>query len=159
MAKLSFYHIEERYVEYLHDVDRRVQYNKNERRPYVGVVLEIQGNQYYVPLESPRPEHEKIKGGGPVLKLDQGKLGLMGFNNMIPVRTEQLKEFDINALPDPKYQALLRKQLSYCRGISDVIYARAETTYRKAVAGKPQFYKKICCHFKKLESAAKKYQP
>ena len=37
------------------------------------------------PLESPKPNHVNIKGGGPVMKLDEGRLGLMGFNNMIPV--------------------------------------------------------------------------
>lgn len=41
MAKLRLYHIREGYVEFLHRADNRVQMNKGERRPYVGIVLRV----------------------------------------------------------------------------------------------------------------------
>lgn len=53
MGKFQFYHINEHYISYLHSIDTRVQYNKGQRRPYVGIVLSINGIDYYVPLESP----------------------------------------------------------------------------------------------------------
>lgn len=86
MGKFRFYHVREGYIEFLHKVDNRVQMNKGRKRPYVGIVLSIEGYDYYVPLESPKPNHANIKSGSPVLKLDDGKLGIMGFNNMIPIR-------------------------------------------------------------------------
>ena len=95
MTYFRFYHIKDEYVAYLYRLDRRVQYNKGARRPYVGVVLQIRDMNYYVPLESPKPNHAHVKSGGPILKMDDGKLGIMGFNNMIPVRMQQLIEFDI----------------------------------------------------------------
>lgn len=151
MSKLHFYHIREGYINFLHRADNRVQLNKGQRRPYVGVVLRIGEHDYYVPLESPKPNHANIKSGGPVLKLDEGRLGIMGFNNMIPVRKYQLLEFDILAEPDEKYKNLLLKQLQYCEKNKNLIFSRAEATYRKATEGKNAFYRKICCDFKRLE--------
>ena len=49
MGKFRFYHIREGYVDYLHKIDNRVQLNKGQRRPYVGIVLSINGFDYYVP--------------------------------------------------------------------------------------------------------------
>ena len=158
MGKLRFYHIREGYVEFLHTIDRRVQFNKGQRRPYVGVVLSIEEHNYYVPLESPKPNHVNIKSGGPVLKMDDGKLGIMGFNNMIPVRNFHLIEFDIQAEPDEQYRALLQNQLAFCEKNKKVIFARAETTYRKATDGKNSFYRKTCCNFKRLEEHYDKYK-
>lgn len=95
MGKFRFYHIDEHYIRFLHSLDNRVQHNKGQRRPYIGIVLSIDGINYYVPLESPKPNHANIKGGGPVMKLDEGRLGVMGFNNMIPVLPSCLLEFNI----------------------------------------------------------------
>ncbi|MCI9547569.1 MAG: type III toxin-antitoxin system ToxN/AbiQ family toxin [Lachnospiraceae bacterium] len=152
MGKLRFYHIRDGYIEFLHTLDNRVQMNKGQRRPYVGIVLRIGDYDYYVPLESPKPNHAKIKAGGPVLKLDDGKLGIMGFNNMIPVRKYQLLDFDILSEKDEHYKVLLLKQLSYCEKNRKIIYARAQATYEKATNGKNPFYRKICCDFKRLET-------
>lgn len=158
MEKLRFYHIREGYVAFLHKADSRVQYNKGEHRPYVGIVMTIGEYEYYVPLESPKPNHANIKSGGPVLKLDGGKLGIMGFNNMLPVKRYQLIEFDISAVSDEKYRTLLLKQLAFIEKNKQVIYNRAEATYRKATDGKNPFYRKVCCNFKKLESICDKYK-
>lgn len=158
MGKLRFYHIRDGYIEFLHKLDNRVQMNKDQRRPYIGIVLKIGDYDYYVPLESPKPNHAKIKSSGPVLKLDDGKLGIMGFNNMIPVRKYQLLDFDILAENDERYKALLLKQLAYCEKNRDTIYARAQTTYKKATNGKNPFYRRICCDFKRLEANCDKYK-
>ncbi len=159
MGKFRLYHIQDEYIEFLHKIDRRVQFNKSERRPYVGVVLEIGGIQYYVPLESPKPNHVNIKSGGPVLKLDEGRLGIMGFNNMIPVDRHSLVEFDIQKETDERYRRLLNKQLACCEKSKDVIFARAASTYNKQVAGKIPLYRKVCCDFKKLEANMGLFKP
>lgn len=158
MAKFRFYHIREGYINFLHKVDNRVQANKGESRPYVGIVLTIGSYDYYVPLESPKPNHPNINSGGPVLKLDEGKLGIMGFNNMIPVRKYCLIDFDILKEPDEKYRALLLNQLAYCDRNKEIIRSRAEKTYKKATSGKNPFYRRICCDFKRLESVCDTYK-
>ena len=159
MGKFQFYHINEHYISYLHSIDTRVQYNKGQRRPYVGIVLSINGIDYYVPLESPKPNHVNIKGGGPVMKLDDGRLGLMGFNNMIPVIPSCLIKFDIQSIENENYKMLLLNQLNYCNKNRDLILQRAESTYRKALSRKIPLYQKVCCNFEKLERKSKKYDP
>lgn len=155
MGKFQFYHINEHYISYLHSIDTRVQYNKGQRRPYVGIVLSINGIDYYVPLESPKPNHVNIKGGGPVMKLDDGRLGLMGFNNMIPVIPSCLIKFDIQSIENENYKMLLLNQLNYCNKNRDLILQRAESTYRKALSRKIPLYQKVCCNFEKLERKAR----
>lgn len=158
MTKLEFFHIDEGYITFLHTIDNRVQLNKCEHRPYIGIVLQINGVNYYAPLESPKPSHQKMKNGGPVMKIDEGKLGLIGFNNMVPVSSRYLLSFDINEIEDEQYRNLLRKQLTYCRKYKNVIYTRADNTYKKAVSGDVPFYRKVCCDFKKLEASYMLYK-
>lgn len=159
MGYLRFYHIKEEYIAYLHRVDRRVQFNKGERRPYVGIVLKVNGHNYYVPLESPKPNHANIKSNGPILKLDEGRLGIMGFNNMVPVKSGQLIDFDIAAVTDKTYQTLLLKQLHYCAKNKDIIERRAINTYTKQIGGNNPFYERVCCDFRSLEAACRRYNP
>lgn len=159
MASFRFYHIEEKYIRYLHSIEPRVQFNKGERRPYVGIVLSINNMDYYVPLESPKPNHQNIKSGGPVLKLDDGKLGIMGFNNMIPVFQNSLRPFDILSIEDEKYKMLLLNQLRFCEKNKDVIYRRAQKVYQNTVFKRLPFYTKECCNFAKLERKCRNYDP
>lgn len=159
MGYLRFYHIQEEYIAYLHRVDRRVQFNKSERRPYVGIVLKVNGHNYYVPLESPKPNHANIKSNGPILKLDEGRLGIMGFNNMVPVKSGQLIDFDIVAMTDKTYQTLLLKQLHYCAKNKGIIERRAINTYTKQIGGNNPFYERVCCDFRSLEAACRRYNP
>ena len=67
MNKLRLYKIEIEYIKYLYTFDKRVQYNPNqpdaytEKRPYLGIVLEVNEFDYFVPLEHPRLNHQKMK--------------------------------------------------------------------------------------------------
>lgn len=86
MNNLRIYRVDDRYIRFLKSRDHRVQDNKNKRRPYVGIVLTVGQYEYFVPMESPKPNHANIKSGKHIMRLDGGRLGLLGFNNMIPVR-------------------------------------------------------------------------
>lgn len=50
-GELHLYEIENDYIEYLSKFDSRVMYQKG-IRPYVGVVLKVDGMDYYAPLTS-----------------------------------------------------------------------------------------------------------
>lgn len=133
--------------------------NKNRRRPYVGVVLYVGVFRYFVPMESPKPNHVNIKAGKHILKLDGGKLGLLGFNNMLPVPESALISFDINNEPDRQYAELLKRQVTYCNRNKADILSHASRTYYNVVNRKNAFLLKICCDFKKLEKACGEYNP
>ncbi len=159
MENLKIYHVSDDYVKYLSKTDRRVQFNKNSRRPYVGIVLYVGQFKYFVPMESPKENHKTIKPGIHLFKLDGGSLGLLGFNNMIPVSDSALIYFDINAVPDQKYAQLLKHQLEFINRNKADILSHASGTYYKTVKGNNKFLNKICCNFKALEKACSKWNP
>jgi len=159
MENLRIYRIEDKYVRYLRTKDSRVQDNKNRRRPYVGVVLYVGDYRYFVPMESPKPNHASIKPGKHILKLDGGKLGLLGFNNMLPVHDAALITFDIDAEPDAAYADLLRRQASFINRHKANILNCASRTYFNVVNKQNAFLLKICCDYKKLEKACSRYDP
>lgn len=159
MAKLHLYHVTEKYIAFLHGADKRVQMNKGEKRPYVGIVLMINGHNYFVPMESPKPNHANVKSGIHLMKIADGKYGMLGFNNMIPVPQECLLDFDINKEPDDNYRELLKNQIIWCNTNKNEIYGHAKKTYNMVLEGRSEFHMKICCDFKKLEKASKKYNP
>lgn len=157
MEALRIYRVSDQYIRFLHGKDPKVQYNKDAKRPYVGVVFNFGGHRYFVPMESPKPNHAKIKAGKHILKLDGGKYGMLGFNNMIPVHKDALIEFNIDNEPDQKYRELLKRQVSICNRMKADILNHAQETYFDVVNGKNKFLIGISCDFKMLESMSKSY--
>ena len=158
MENLKIYKVEDKYIRYLHSIDDKVQHNKNAKRPYVGVVFSFGGFNYFVPMESPKPNHSKIKSGKHILKLKNGEYGLLGFNNMIPVHKNALISFDIAKEPDERYRNLLQNQIRICNRMKADILDHAQKTYFGVINGN-EFLVKISCNFKELERASKKYNP
>ena len=76
MKSLRIYKISDKYIRYLHSIDSKVQYNKHAKRPYIGVVFSFAGFDYFVPMESPKPNHPSIKSGKHILKIKNGEYGL-----------------------------------------------------------------------------------
>jgi len=159
MEALRIYRVEDQYVRFLKSSDDKVQDNKNRRRPYVGVVLYVGSFKYFVPMESPKPSHVGIKAGRHIMKLDEGRLGILGFNNMIPVPDSALIRFDIDAEPDEKYAELLRRQVAYINRNKAAVLDHAAKTYYQVVNRKNTFLCSISCDFLKLENACISYNP
>ena len=157
MEKLRIYRIMDGFIEFLHKQDRRVQYNKGERRPYLGVVLEMGEHKYFVPMESPKPNHARMKNGVHIMRIDGGKYGILGFNNMVPSKDFFLVPFDISEEPDEQYRNLLWNQLEYCNKHKEEIFDHARKTYEGVTEKHIPFLMKICCDFKLLEREYVKY--
>lgn len=158
MDNLRIYRISDHYIRYMNSREPKVQYNKKALRPYVGVVFSFGGFKYFVPMESPKPNHVNIKPGKHILRLDNGKYGLLGFNNMLPVHKDALIELDIDAEPDPKYRELLKRQAALCNRMKADILNHAQMTYFDVVNGKNKFLIGISCDFRTLEAACKTYR-
>ncbi len=158
---MRLYKINLDYIRYLHNIDNRVQYNAgqgdtyNENRPYIGVVFNINGNPFFAPLEHPRPSHKTIKDRPHIFKIANGKYGIIGLNNMIPVPPSQLIAFDINTAPNRK---ILLSQFVFCRKNKNRILAQASKVYQQRLTPN-DFVEKVYCDFQALEQAAQAYQP
>lgn len=157
MEQLRIYKIRDDYVAYLNSIDSRVQYNKKERRPYLGVVLEIDRHKYFVPMESPKPNHAKMHNGIHFMRINGGKYGLLGFNNMVPAKEYFLVPFNIEEEQNEAYKNLLRNQIDFCRKHKDEIYHHARKTYEGVTEKRIPFLLQICCDFKRLEEEYVKF--
>ncbi len=160
MKKVTFCRVKLDYVKYLHSFEEKVQYdekkpNRHIRKPYLGIVLKINNFNYFVPLESPKGD-EKSKQH--LMKIyDKDKtIGILCFNNMIPIKESELVHFDFNN-EEPHYKSLLIKQFFYCKSNWETIESRALKTYKNVTIKKVPFICDLSCDFKLLEEKSKLY--
>ena len=157
--KLKFYTVTEEYMIYLKKYDEKVMDNRGvkNKRPYIGVLFEIDRKKYLAPLSSPKPKHLTMKNSLDFVKINQGKFGVINLNNMFPVIEELIIEKNINLEEDNKYKELLVNQLDWCNKMEnrDNIYRKAEKLYKEILNKKEQsrFWNR-CCDFSLLEEKA-----
>ena len=160
---MKFYHIADEYIEFLKSYDSKVPENKNESRPYVGVVLEINGIKYYAPFSSPKPKHCKMHNSKDFRKIANGLYGAINFNNMIPVVDEALKYIDISKIEDERYRNLLNHQYQAILSDAKQIEKTAKklhTLIFKNDTELSEFEKKLklrCCDLRLLEQVYSEY--
>jgi len=152
------------YCNYLRQFDNKVPYNVGGKdlRPFIGVLLEIDDMKYFAPLSSPKPKHLSMKNKPDLIKIDDGKLGVVNINNMIPVYDNLIKVIDLNkeciVKEEKQYNTLLKKQLKWLNLNKSNIYDKALKLYDKYVSGKLNNYNSFrCCDFKLLEEKCKEY--
>ena len=152
---LRFYRADEGYCDFLRQADACVPYIHDDKstRPFVGVLLTVNGLDYFAPLSSPKPKHKTMKNQVDFLKINSGEWGAINFNNMIPIHPNCLTVVDMRILEtDDKaerdYKNLLTNQLSWCNSNRAGILARAEKLYRMIVEKKawPELARR-CCDF------------
>ena len=83
----------------------------------IGVLFKINDCEYFAPLSSPKIKHKKLKNTLDLIKIKNGKYGVINFNNMIPVYEEVYSVFDLNNKPidtlEIKRFELLNNQLRW----------------------------------------------
>ena len=164
IVNLKIVRISSNYCDYLRKFDKRVSYNKNEKelRPFVGILFKINNCEYFAPLSSPKRKHIEMKNGIDFLKIKNGELGAVNFNNMIPVRKENYTLIDLEketfTITEMKYQKLLREQLSWLNENYNSIKNKSFKLYELYNNGRlPERIKLRCCNFKFLEEKCEKY--
>ena len=97
----SFCCADANYCDFLRKSDPCIPYTMDQKntRPFVGIVLFINGYNYYAPLTSPKPKHLTMKNQIDFLKINGGVWGAINFNNMIPIHKDSLKPVDMKILP------------------------------------------------------------
>jgi protein AbiQ len=152
---LKLYRTDSDYCEFLRKVDTRVPYIQDEKamRPFVGILLTVNGLDYFAPLTSPKPKHKNMKNQIDFLKIYGGEWGAINFNNMIPIHSSCLTVVDMKISPadskaDADYKNLLVNQLSWCNSNKAGILARATKLYHLIVSkrARPELAHR-CCDF------------
>ncbi|KAA8345921.1 type III toxin-antitoxin system ToxN/AbiQ family toxin [Leuconostoc mesenteroides] len=123
---MKIYNITDKYINYLKKYDNKIPENKHEKRPFIGVIVIINGYKYFAPLSSPKLKHKHMKNTKDFHKIDEGKMGVINFNNMIPVPESELIIVDIANINNIDYRNLLNNQLSFITSINSVIENKAK---------------------------------
>ena len=168
--KLYFITLTSNYLKYLGIYENKVSLKSN--RPFIGIVFKVNNKEYFAPLSSPKEKHKGMKTNIDFFKIDKGKLGIINFNNMIPVINNDLcrNKLDLEMLSkslntdDIKYFRLLKNQLEYCEKNKNIILAKAEKIYNiftknldKLSESQKKMYRRVN-NFKVLEHASKEFE-
>ena len=155
--KLNFYTVSDEYIQYLYQFDKKIPYNKNAKRPYIGVVLNIEEFNYFAPLFSPKKTHSKYSDNPTYMKIGTS-YGIVRFNNMIPVPISELKYININSIENKKYQMLLIAQNHFIKLHTEKILKKALKLYTWVTINEKEFFVNLNCNFKLLEKVSKMYK-
>lgn len=87
--KLKWYIVNKEYVSYLQKFDAKVENADYEAKlkPYIGILIEINEMNYYVPVSSVKQKHYKMKEDIDFIKIVRNGeiMGGLNINNMIPI--------------------------------------------------------------------------
>lgn len=131
MKNFIIVQVDYKYCDYLRNFDDKVPYNygKKELRPFIGILFKVNDVEYFAPLSSPKKKHLIMEDKIDFLKINQGKLGAINFNNMIPLIKNSYHKIDINNIKDRDYNKLLNKQVRWLNRNYDIICHRALLLY------------------------------
>lgn len=178
METLDLYYIDLKYIRDLSRVDDNVMsispQRGKENRPFVGIVVLVNGQQYCIPLTSPKAKFQNKKSQIDFIKIfddrkkdaeaNQKLIGVLNINNMIPVHQNVIKKIDLRTYksdsPDLlRRKSLMQKQITWCRDHVDVIKNRSNKVYSLVVdtPEKNINLTRRSSKFDKLEYALTKY--
>lgn len=131
MAGLSFYTVDERYIDYLAPYAPHLFHNakkgQGHSRKYIGIVLEVNGFEYFAPLSSLKEKHRRMKNGLDFIKV--GDYAVINLNCMFPVATDTYQRVDFSAVQDKRYRDLLQAEYRIIKQLEGRIRKNASTLY------------------------------
>ena len=139
---MLFHIISDKYIAYLQKSEPCVMSNKEGvrtyHRKYLGVLTELNGYRYFIPLSSPKEKNYNKKGE---IKADSAitiyirnkeKLyGTLKLNSMIPVPDSELIKYDLNDEGDLRYKMLVLNELYFVRANAQRIETAAKALYEQ----------------------------
>lgn len=162
MEKLNFYTVDLKYVQYLKDAETKARgftrvpnmvYGSSRKPKFLlGVVLNISGVDYYVPVTSYKtkmPDNFLIQADNGIVTSS------LRFNYMFPIPKDMVSERVISSEPDAAYRALLSQELRFCIKHQAEIQKLAERTYKRVLLGKDPGLVENSCAFTFLEGKCK----
>lgn len=178
IEEFKIYSVSDSYIEYLRKSVPNVYSNKIENRvhtrKYVGIVLRIEGYNYYVPMSSPKETDYQIAGDNKVIKKSivpiirivvknsKGEKELKGtlrISHMIPVPDNELELYNIGEEADGAYKDLIENEIIFIRKNKEKILKNAQLMYKQKITDDASAgYVKSALDYKILESLCDKYK-
>lgn len=160
MDNLKFYEISSNYINYLSQYNKHLFHNKkpeqkNERK-YIGIILHINGIDYFAPLSSFKPKHKTMQETIDFVKIK--KYAVINLNNMFPAPKSECTYINIGQTQDMHYRALLLAEYRYIKSIQNKLRKNALIIYKhKLTNGDLTPLAKRCNDFTLLEKLYKQY--
>lgn len=150
---MEFYWLNTNYYHYLKQWDKRVPIanKKKHFRPFLGPFFLSDMFPYYLPLTSPKKKHQFIYQRGDIILIEEGRLGAINVNNMLPLPQQEVCQIQIEQMEDNKYKKLLQKQLLWCIQNKEMIQRKVNNIYLLYHKIKKEQLCKRCCDFPLLE--------
>ena len=162
--KIKIVKIDSNYCDYLRKFNNKVPYNEGikELRPFIDILFIIGDYEYFVPLSSPKIKHKSLKNTIDLLKINDGIYGVVNFNNMIPVESNNYINYYLSSDNKDKDEIkiinLLRNQLRWLTSNRKEIMNKSRLLYNLYKNDKlPDNVKCRCCNFPLLEDKCDKY--
>lgn len=153
---IRIYEIKDEYIKYLSNYQNHIFEQRDRKRKYIGIVLEIQGICYFAPLSSYKEKHKRMTERMDFIKIKD--YAVINLNNMIPVPNSQVVDIDINKEKDSSYRFLLQAESREINRQKDRIKKNAEMVYNhKKCNGNATALAKRTNDFKLLEKLCKEY--
>ena len=135
-----FVTIRDDYIAYLQSAEPHIMSNKADsrtyRRKYIGIIEELNGHHYFVPLSSPKPRDYtadgKIKKDSLTtiyVKDEKNLFATLRFNCMIPVPASEIEAYNLNDEGDLKYKLIVYNELYFIRRNGEKITRTARNLY------------------------------
>lgn len=179
MEDFKVYSVSDTYIEYLRKIFPNVYSNKTESRvhtrKYIGIVIQMSGYHYYIPMSSPKDTDYQTAGENKVIKKSivpivrivvknsKGKKELKGtlrISHMIPVPKSELELYDIDSETDYAYKDLVQNEIIFIRKNQARILANAQLLYKqKSENDLSAGYVKTALDYKALEKLCTNFKP
>jgi len=161
---MQLYKVKDDYIIYLREKEPKVLKNKEEKRPYLGVLYKVNGFDYYIPLSSPKPKHKTMKNTKDFHKIAGGAYGAINFNKIIPIKQECLIEFKFKDEESEDYRLLLQNQYKVLLTMKNLIENKTNNIYKLFHTDNNNLtkadikVKERCCNFDLLEELCELYE-
>ena len=171
---MKLYEITDEYINYLRKFDNKVYDNKEENRKvmrkYLGIVLNINQLNYYIPMSSPKKSDYKNndirKSVIPIIRIISNEevdnipvlKGTLRISNMIPVPDSELILYEPKNEKNKNYKILIEKELEFIGKNEELIRKYANILYKQKMNNYDVSYIKNVVDFKLLEEKCIEYK-
>jgi len=151
---LRFYDVDLHYVQWLKSIDQQIpdiQYSNNNKF-VCGVVLDINGVNYYAPISSNTRVYRTSLPIYDTTSIPHRIISTIRFSFMFPASSSVLTELDFSKIRtlNPQYASLLQKEWEYCKNNESAIHNKAMQVYRIG-CNSNHVLNYTCCKFDILE--------
>lgn len=158
MRGLKLYEINPKYIKYLAQYQEHIFISDGNKasRKYIGIVLQINGMNYFAPLSSFKPKHKKMKESVDFIKIRD--YAVININNMVPVPEGEYHLVDVNGTKDMQYRYLMQAESREINRQRNRIIKNADIVYKhKLRNGDTTPLARRTNDFKELEKRCKQY--